>query len=131
MNHIFLRFWQLSWNFKGTLGLRKKIHLSPNLHVGKPKLIVVRGRSQPQLAWASASTFFVVSSAITITSHFSCGFWCKFRRKHVSCEFCQGFRFPDKCNTFMGNCFLRILGSAGKVYSQEMCNYLQEESNII
>ena len=29
----------------------------------------------------SASTFFVASLAITRTSCFSCGFWCKFRRK--------------------------------------------------
>jgi len=31
--------------------------------------------------------------------------------KPVSCGFCQGLRFPG--NTFVGNCFLRILGTAG------------------
>jgi len=66
----------------------------------------------------SASTLFVASSTITRTSRFSCGF-------------CQGFRFPDKCNTLVGNCFLRILGSAGKVYRQEICNYPLKGSNII
>jgi len=64
---------------------------------------------------SSASTFFVASPTITRTSRFSCGIWYKFRRKHVSCGFCQGFSFSGKCNTFVGNCFLRILGSAGNV----------------
>ena len=82
-----------------------------------------QGRSHPPASLGtspgSTSTFFVASSTITRTSRFSCGFtcgyWCKFRRKHIFYGFCQRFRFPGKCNTFVGNCFLRILGSAGNV----------------
>jgi hypothetical protein len=46
---------------------------------------------------------------------FSCGFSCRFgpkiRRKYVSCGISCGFCFPAK--TFVGNCFLRFLKSAG------------------
>jgi hypothetical protein len=55
-----------------------------------------------------------VESDGTITTrnlHITCGFSCgnrqKIRRKRISC----GFRFPAK--TFVGNCFLRFLESAG------------------
>jgi len=62
-----------------------------------------QGRSQPPASLGtspgSAPTFFVASSAITITFSFSCGF---------TCRFCQGFRFT-------GEVYLRILGSAGNV----------------
>ena len=40
----------------------------------------------------SAPTSFVASPVITRTFSFSCGFLCKFRRKHISCRFCQGFK---------------------------------------
>jgi len=46
---------------------------------------LAQGRSHPLaslgITSCSASTFFVASPAITRTSHFSYGFWCKFRRK--------------------------------------------------
>lgn len=51
-------------------------------------------------------------------SWFSCGFWWSFRIKPVSCEFCLRFRFP--CNTFVDNCFLKILASTEKLYLQEI-----------
>jgi len=58
----------------------------------------------PQLAWAldqaQLQLSFVASPTITRTFSFSCGFTCgflgKFRRKHISYRFCQGFRFLDE-----------------------------------
>jgi len=45
-----------------------------------------QGRTHPPASMgtspSSASTFFVASPTITRTSRVSCGFWCKFRRKH-------------------------------------------------
>jgi len=77
-------------------------------------MILEQGRSQTPASLgtslSSTSTFFAAGTTITRNSRFSCGF-------------CQGFRFPGKCNTFVGNCFLRILGYAEKVYPHEMCNY--------
>ncbi|KEH30306.1 transmembrane protein, putative [Medicago truncatula] len=62
------------------------------------------GRSHPPASLStspgSAPTFFVVSPVITRTFSvfcgFTCGILCKFRRKHISCRFCQGFRFPGE-----------------------------------
>jgi len=82
-------------------------------HEGKPHWVGLRGGAPPPpppppppasmgTSSGSVSTFFVASSSITRTSRFSCGF-------------CQGFRFPSKYNTFVGNCFLKILGSARNV----------------
>jgi len=62
-----------------------------------------------------------IRESTTRNSRFSCGFKWKFRRKPFSSGFCQGFRFPG--NTFVGNWFLRILGSAGK--EQKSAGHLQ------
>ncbi|AES89952.1 hypothetical protein MTR_4g082200 [Medicago truncatula] len=106
--------------------------------------IVLKGamqsRAEPPPASLGASqdlafTFFVASPIITRIPRFSCGFicgfYCKFCKKHISCKFCQGFRFPGKRNTFAGNCFVRILGSAGKVYPREGSNIVWEVYKII
>jgi hypothetical protein len=50
---------------------------------------------------------------LLITCGFSCENGQKIRRKHVSCGISCGFRFPAK--TFVGNCFLRFLESAGNI----------------
>lgn len=54
----------------------------------------------------------------------TCGFMWIFRRKRFSYGFCQEFSFP--CNSFVGNCFLRILGSAGNSSPQEEWKNPQE-----
>lgn len=59
----------------------------------------------------------------TRNSRFYCeirGFCWKFSRKSVS----YGFRYPR--NTFVSNCFHRILGSARKVHTQEMLKNPQD-----